>query len=136
MLPSLSLLEKIPSQILKISNRQGEYKRKIHYDCYLLCQQAGLRVSEALNFDLSTKTKKGLYRITKTKGKKQRLVYIPQQVINELKKHDWQPNRTNRFNFYHFLRKVKRELGISRNIELTPHTLTLLIRNESKLKPT
>jgi len=85
MLPTLSLLEKIPPQILKISNQQGEYKRNIHYGCYLLCEKAGLRVSEAINFDLSTKTKKGLYQITKTKGKKKRYVYIPKSVVSELK---------------------------------------------------
>jgi len=88
MLPNLSLLEKIKQKIQNLPNRQGEYKRKTHYGCYLLCEKAGLRVSEAINFDLSTKTKKGLYRIEKPKGKKERFVYIPQQVINELKKHD------------------------------------------------
>jgi integrase len=88
MLPNLSLLEKIQQKIQSLPNQQGEYKRKIHYGCYLLCQKAGLRVSEAINFDLSTKTKKGLYRITKTKGQKERLVYIPKLVINELKKYD------------------------------------------------
>ena len=88
MLPNLSLLEKIPQQILKISNQQGEYKKQAHYGCYLLCQKAGLRVSEAINFDLSAKIHKGLYRITKTKGQKERFVYIPHQAINELKKHD------------------------------------------------
>ncbi|CFW92731.1 protein of unknown function (Integrase, catalytic domain) [endosymbiont DhMRE of Dentiscutata heterogama] len=45
------------------------------------------------------------------------------QVIRELKKLNWQPNQTNRFNFYHFLKKIKRELEINGNIELTPHTL-------------
>ena len=87
MLPNLSLLAQIPQQILKISNRQGEYLRKVHYCLFLLGQKAGLRVSEAINFDLSTKTCKGLYRINKPKGKKKRYVYIPQLVISELKKH-------------------------------------------------
>jgi site-specific recombinase XerD len=53
-----------------------------------LGQKAGLRVSEAVNFDLSTKTKKGLYRIEKPKGKKERFVYVPQPVINELKRNN------------------------------------------------
>jgi integrase len=88
MLPSLQLLTRISNQIQNIENKQGEYKRKIHYGLFLLCYEAGLRVSEAVNFDLSTETKKGLYQITKTKGKKERLVYIPQKVIKELKKHD------------------------------------------------
>ena len=88
MLPNLSLLEKIKQKIQNLENRQGEYKRKIHYCLFLLGQKAGLRISEAINFDLSTKTKKGLYRIEKLKGKKKRYVYIPRQVIKELKKHD------------------------------------------------
>jgi len=87
MLPNLSLLEKIQQKIQDLENRQGEYKRKIHYCLFLLGQKAGLRVSEAINFDLENKTKKSLYKITKTKGKKERYVYIPQQVISELKKH-------------------------------------------------
>jgi len=123
MLPNLSLLERIPPQILKISNRQGEYKRQAHYGLFLLCHEAGLRVSEAINFDLSAKTHKGLYRITKTKGQKKRYVYIPKKVIKELKKYEWKPNHTNRFNFYHFLKKIKRELNLPTNTELTPHTL-------------
>lgn len=123
MLPNLSLLERIQQQILKISNRQGEFKRPVHYGLFLLCYEAGLRVSEALNFDLNSETHKGLYRLNKPKGQKKRYAYIPRQVISELKKYDWQPNHTNRFNFYHFLKRIKRELGISKNVELTPHTL-------------
>lgn len=115
MLPNLSLLEKIQQRIQNIPNRQGEYLRKVHYGCYLLCQKAGLRVSEAINFDLSAKTRKGLHRIEKPKGQKERLVYIPRQVINELKKYNWKPQQTNRFNFYHFLSKIKRELNLLAN---------------------
>jgi integrase len=84
MLPSRETLLQIGRKIQVIPNRQGEYKRKIHYGCYLLCQKAGLRVSEAINFDLNKKTKKGLYQI-KSKGNKKRFVYIPKQVISELK---------------------------------------------------
>jgi len=85
MLPTLSLLEKIQQKIQNLENRQGEYKRKIHYCLFLLGQKAGLRVSEAINFDLSAKTQKGLYRIERPKGKKKRYVYIPKKVISELK---------------------------------------------------
>ena len=88
-----------------------------------MCSKAGLRVSEAVSFDLANKTKKGLYRIKKTKGKKERLVYIPKKVIRELRKSNWKPNQTNRFNFYHFLKKIKRELNIGKGIELSPHIL-------------
>ena len=123
MLPSLQLLKKVSREIKSIPNQRGEQLRKVHYGCFLLCHKAGLRVSEAINFDLANKTKKGLYRIERPKGKKERLVYIPKKVIRELKKCGWKPNQTNRFNFYFFLRKIKRELGISKEIELSPHTL-------------
>ena len=85
MFPSQEVLTQIHQRILKIPNKRKESKRAEHYCCYLLCQKAGLRVSEAANFDLSRKTRNGLYQITKTKGKKKRYVYIPKQVINELK---------------------------------------------------
>jgi len=88
MLPSLQFLEQIQHHIFSIPNKRKESKRAEHYCCYLLCQKAGLRVSEAVNFDLSSKNKHGLYRLNKTKGKKTRLAYIPKQVINELKRNN------------------------------------------------
>ena len=75
-----------------------------------------------MKFDLKAKTRKGLYRIEKPKGKKERLVYLSKEVFQELKKNNWKPNQTNRFAFYRFLRKIKRELNISPKTELTPHT--------------
>jgi len=51
---------------------------------FLLGQKAGLRVSEAVNFDLSKKERNGLYRLAPTKKRKERYAYIPQEVINEL----------------------------------------------------
>ena len=68
-----------------VSNKKGEYLRKVHYGCYLLCLQAGLRISEAVKFDLNTRTKQGLYQINKPKKQKSRLVYVPKKVIQELK---------------------------------------------------
>ena len=88
MLPNLQVLERIQRKIKNIPNQQGEYKRQVHCGLFLLCYGAGLRVSEAINFDLSAKTKKSLYKITKTKGKKERLAYIPKQTISELKKYN------------------------------------------------
>jgi len=123
MLPSLQLLEKVRRKIMSVPNRKRESKRRVHFCCYLLCYKAGLRVSEAVSFDLANKTQSGLYRIEKSKGKKERLVYIPKEVMKELRKNNWQPNSTNRYNFYHFLKKVKRELNIAKEIELSPHTL-------------
>src|SRR5256885_7996018 len=123
MLPSLEVLEKISKKIKGIPNNQGEYKRKIHYCCFLLGYKSGLRISEAVKFDLSAKTKKGLYRIEKPKGKKERFVYVSLETARELKRKGWKPNQTNRHNFYHFLKKVKKELNISEKVKLLPHTL-------------
>jgi len=123
MLPSQELLEAISRKIQNIPNHRKESKRKVHYCLFLLGHKAGLRVSEAVNFDLANKTRQGLYRIERPKGKKERLVYIPKKVIRELRKNNWQPNQTNRWNFYHFLKKIKRELGIVKSVEITPHTL-------------
>jgi len=120
MLTNPKILRQIPPQIFSIPNKRKESKRKEHYGLFLLCYEAGLRVSEAINFDLNSKTHKGLYCLNKTKGQKERFVYIPRKVINELKKHGWKPNSTSRFNFYHFLRKIKRELNLPTNTELTP----------------
>jgi len=86
--PSLQELEQVGRIIKSIPNKRGEYLRKVHYGCYLLCSKSGLRVSEAVKFDLSTKNKKNLYRINKCKGNKTRYVYVPKQVISELKKNN------------------------------------------------
>jgi integrase len=83
--PSLQELELVRQKIKNIPNKKGEFLRKIHYGCFLLCSQVGLRISEAIKFDLNSKTRKGLYQIKKSKGKKTRYVYIPKKIIRELK---------------------------------------------------
>jgi integrase len=85
MLPSLQLLEKVSKEIKNIPNRRKESKRKIHHGLFLLGCQSGLRISEAIKLDLTSKNKQGLYRIEKPKGKKERYVYIPKEVIRKLK---------------------------------------------------
>ena len=122
MLPSQQVLEQIARKIKHIPNKRRESKREIHFGLFLLGYKSGLRVNEAVSFDLNNKTYKGLYHIEKTKRQKARLVYVSKEVIRELKKNNWKPNQTNRWNFYHFLRKIKRELNLPTNIELTPHT--------------
>ncbi|RHZ36431.1 site-specific integrase [endosymbiont GvMRE of Glomus versiforme] len=122
MLPNLTLLEQINHKIKNTPNRQGEYKKPTHYGLFLLCHQAGLRVSEAINFNLASKNKQGLYQI-KSKGNKKRYVYISPQIINELKVNNWKSNSTNRFNFYHFLKSIKQKVNLPANTELTPHIL-------------
>ena len=87
MLPNLSLLEEIQQQILSFPNQRKESKRKEHYCLFLLGYKAGLRVSEAVSFDLNSRTRKGLYFV-KSKGQEERLVAIPREVISELKKHN------------------------------------------------
>jgi integrase len=96
MLPTQQLLEKVRRKIMSVPNRKRESKRGIHYGLFLLGYKSGLRISEAVSFSLENKTRQDLYRIEKSKGKKERLVYIPKQVIRELKKHKWKPNQTNR----------------------------------------
>ena len=85
---SLALLEQIREKVKNVRNKRGEFKRKVHYGCFLLCSKSGLRISEAVKFDLNSKNGKGLYRIEKPKGKKERYVYISKQVIRELKKNN------------------------------------------------
>jgi integrase len=86
MLPSQQLLAKVSEEIMSVPNRQKESKRGVHYGLFLLGYKSGLRVSEAVSFDLANKNKQGLYRIKKPKGKKERFVYISKPVIKELKK--------------------------------------------------
>jgi len=86
--PSLGELELVRKGIENIRNKRGEFLQGIHYGCYLLCSESGLRISEAVKFDLNSKTRQGLYRISKPKGKKERLVYVSPQVIKELKKNN------------------------------------------------
>ena len=88
MLPQREVLNRIQQHILIIPNERKESKRIEHYCLFLLGYSSGLRVSEAVNFDPSKKEHNGLYQIEKSKGKKQRLAYIPKQVINELKEHN------------------------------------------------
>jgi len=57
MLPTQQLLEKVSKEIKSIPNRRGEHLRKVHYGCFLLCHKSGLRVSEAVSFDLESNIK-------------------------------------------------------------------------------
>ena len=84
--PSLKDLELVKGRIEGLGNWKGEFLREVHYGCYLLCSQAGLRISEAVKFDLNSKTRQGLYRIEKPKKQKERLVYVPKEIVRELKR--------------------------------------------------
>jgi site-specific recombinase XerD len=79
-LPSPQLLNQISSFIKSQGSR--------NYFClFLLGSQSGLRVSEAVNFNLSLKKKQNLYLIHGKKHKK-RSIYVSPAVIRELKKNN------------------------------------------------
>lgn len=125
-LPTNQLLQQVWDYIISRPGKKGE-KNKNQWEClYLLCWKTGLRVTEAISFDLNLEHQspeyKGLY-LLRGKRQKDRWVYISSEIIKELKKREWKPNKVNRINFFYFLQQVKKELNISQNIELTPHTL-------------
>jgi integrase len=77
MLPSPQLLNQVASFI----QARGKFS---YYCLFLLGKEAGLRISEAVKFDLSLKKNKNLYLIQGKKHKK-RAVFIDPQIISELK---------------------------------------------------
>lgn len=125
-LPSRQLLQEIQNFIATRPNHKSERKRWIHYGLFLLCLKSGLRVSEAISFDLEMRHPEPEYEdlyLLRGKRKKDRYVYVAPEVIEILKEHNWEPNRTNRRDFHEFLSRVRYDLNISPNIELAPHTL-------------
>ena len=125
-LPTNQLLQQVWDYIIGRPNKKGETK-KSQWEClFLLCWKAGLRVTEAISFDLGLEHQEPEYRnlyLLRGKRSKERWVFVAPEVIKELKKRDWKTNSANRINFFHFLQQVKQELDIAENIELTPHTL-------------
>ena len=125
-LPTNQLLAQVWDYIISRPPKKGEHKKEIMECLYLLGWKVGLRISESLNFDLSLENQepsfKNLY-LLRGKGKKERWVYVGEEIIRELKKRNWQPQQTNRFTFSKFLEQVKKEMNIAENIELSPHTL-------------
>jgi site-specific recombinase XerD len=77
-LPDQPLLNKISQHV---SQRGGK-----NFCLFLLGNQAGLRISEAVSFDYNLKhpRHKNLY-LVKGKGDKTRYVYVSSKVISELK---------------------------------------------------
>ncbi|CAI2186567.1 19698_t:CDS:2 [Funneliformis geosporum] len=111
MLPSLQLLEKVSREVRSIPNRRKESKRRVHYSLFLLGYKSGLRVSEAVKFDLEKKNKQGLYRIQKPKGKSERLVYVPKEVIKD-KSIELSPHTLRRsFATYHAENEPNSDVG-------------------------
>jgi len=125
-LPTNQLLNQIWDYLLTRPNKKGETKKSEHECLFLLCWKVGLRVSEAVGFDLSLEhgeaEYKGLY-LLRGKRQKDRWVYTSPEIVKELKKRNWQPNLTNRFTFFKFLKQIKKEMRLPVKIELAPHTL-------------
>ena len=125
-LPSQELLQEIQNFIANRPNHKAERKRWIHYGLFLLCWKSGLRVSEAVSFDLELAHPQpnlnNLYLI-RGKGKRNRYIYVSDEVVAILKECQWKPNKTTRRDFWEFLDRVRSDLKISASIELAPHTL-------------
>ena len=79
-LPSPQLLNQI-SQFIQ------NQKNKNYFCLFLLGSQSGLRISEAVNFDLSLKKGQSLY-LVKGKRHKKRAVYVSPKIVKELQKNN------------------------------------------------
>ena len=125
-LPTNQLLQQVWDYLLSRPRKKGEYKKLEHECLYLLGWKVGLRISEAINFDLSLEHQQTEYKnlyLLRGKRDKERWVYIAPEIVKELKKRNWQPQQTNRISFFDFLGKIKEERNIAENVELAPHTL-------------
>jgi len=125
-LPTNQLLQQIWDYIITRPPKQRENK-KSQWEClYLLCWKVGLRITEAIGFDYNLEHQNSEYKnlyLLRGKRQKERWVFVSPEIIKELKKRNWQPNSVNRFNFFHFLQQIKKEMNLPNNIELAPHTL-------------
>ena len=125
-IPSRQKMKQIWEFQIGRKNIKGETKKQLHECLFLLCWKAGLRVSEAIKFDLNLEhpEKPGLFSL-RGKGQKDRWTYLSTDLVKELKKRDWKPNNTNRIAFFKFLNNLKKEpeLEINERVELSPHTL-------------
>jgi hypothetical protein len=74
-LPTNQLLAQVWDYIISRPSKRGEHK-KAEMEClYLLCWKVGLRISEALEFDLSLEHGENQYKnlyLLRGKGKKER----------------------------------------------------------------
>lgn len=61
-LPTNQLLQQVWDYILTRPNKKGEYKKLEHESLYLLCWKVGLRISEAIGFDLSLEHQQAEYK--------------------------------------------------------------------------
>jgi site-specific recombinase XerD len=125
-LPSRQLLQEIQNFIVTRPNHKAERKKLLHYCLFLLCWKAGLRVTEAINFNPELRHSEPEYcdlYLLRGKGSKERYIYVSPEIIEVLKKCNWEPNKTNRRDFWDFLARIRRDLNISSSTQLAPHTL-------------
>ncbi|CAH1755716.1 4968_t:CDS:2 [Entrophospora sp. SA101] len=61
-LPTNQLLQQVWDYLLTRPNKKGEFKKLEHECLYLLCWKVGLRVSEAIGFDLSLEHQQTEYK--------------------------------------------------------------------------
>jgi len=126
LLPFQQLLQQIWEHLISRPKKRGEYKKEIQECLFLLGWKVGLRISEAISFDLALEHQQSEYKnlyLLRGKRQKERWVYVSPEIVNELRKRKWKPRTTNRYTFFDFLQQIKRELNLASNIELTPHTL-------------
>ena len=125
-LPSQQLLSQIWDYLLTRPNKKGEFKKGINECLFLLCWKAGLRVTEAISFDLSLEHQQPEYKnlyFLRGKRSKERWVFVANEIVKELKLRKWQPKQITRQNFHAFLQRVKKETKLPVKVELAPHTL-------------
>ena len=125
-LPNQQLLNQIWDYLLTRPNKKGEFKKEINECLFLLCWKAGLRITEAISFDLKLEHQQSEYKnlyFLRGKRNKERWVFVASEIVKELKLRKWQPGRITRQNFHAFLLGVKRKMNIPGEIELAPHTL-------------
>lgn len=125
-LPNQQLLNQIWDYFLARPNKKGEFKKEINECLFLLCWKVGLRITEAISFDLRLEHQQSEYKnlyFLRGKRSKERWVFVANEIVKELKQRNWQPRQITRQNFHAFLQSVKKEMNIPNEIELAPHTL-------------
>jgi site-specific recombinase XerD len=87
-IPSQEILIKIQDYLNKRANRKGEHKKDLQHCLLLLCLKAGLRVTEAIGFNLSLENTEPQFKnlfLLRGKRQKDREVYVSPEVISFLK---------------------------------------------------
>lgn len=128
LIPSAQQIQQAWDYVINRPNRRREKHRENHQCLFLLCWKAGLRVNEAINFDLSLQHTSPEYKdfyLLRGKGQKDRYVYIAPDLLKELKARNWKPKKDNvgRITFFEYLQRLKQEIALPANVEFAPHTL-------------